>query len=710
MQPMSADQPLTSCPQCGKKFPATVRMCPDDGSVLEHTMMTTSHAGQVLDGKYRLDALLAEGGMGAVYRATHVMLGKTVAIKLIRPAIVASPEIVRRFQREARAATALNHPNIVSVYDLGQTPDGTLYIAMEYIDGPSLKTLIQAGRSIPLTRTIAILRQVASALATAHKHNIIHRDLKPHNIMLAEGLDGSEVAKLVDFGIAKTFDESTQLTSAGSALGTPYYMSPEQIEGRTVDARSDLYALGIILYEMLVGEVPFADQSTPAVLVKQLKERPVRPSLRNAAVPASLETIALRCLEKDPALRFQSADEFAAALNEASAALTATSADVTLPMVGAVPSAPEVGSAQPGATAVSSVNVASPSPTPAAMASPPLPATPIAPQAAASPKSAGDTKPTVEHPAMSALPVPPPPMTQPQPSASIVPLLAIAAVLLLLAGGYLWWSNRQPPAAPTAAATLPADAPQTTPASAQPPPPASTDASKPSEPPGPPPPLSPPPAAESPSVAASNPSAATAAATRESQAATNRPPANPATATRAATAAAASATRGASASPTPSANAPAQRPTPQTPFPPREASPPPNSAPTIPENAAVVFRCGGAPEVCASLRTAVDDALDKAGFQVVTSPARADVAVGAIAGVLDEKASRQFGQTFNTRTYQIELTGEAPKFGDSVAMPPASTVSFDATVGRERLEEKARLVASDVVDRVRAYVKKKRGS
>src|SRR5215813_6699215 len=148
MHPMSTDESQTSCPQCGKRFPSTVRMCPDDGTVLEHAMTTASQAGQVLDGKYRLDALLAEGGMGAVYRATHVMLGKTVAIKLIRSAIVASPEIVRRFQREARAATALNHPNIVSVYDLGQTPDGTLYIAMEYIDGPSLKNLIQAGRPI----------------------------------------------------------------------------------------------------------------------------------------------------------------------------------------------------------------------------------------------------------------------------------------------------------------------------------------------------------------------------------------------------------------------------------------------------------------------------------------------------------------------------------------------------------------------------------
>ncbi|HJZ77210.1 MAG TPA: protein kinase [Vicinamibacterales bacterium] len=706
---MSAEDSLTSCPQCGKKFPSTVRMCPDDGSVLEHPMMTPSHAGQVLDSKYRLDALLAEGGMGAVYRATHVMLGKTVAIKLIRPEIVASPEIVRRFQREARAATALNHPNIVSVYDLGQTPDGTLYIAMEYIDGPSLKTLIQSGRPIALTRTISILRQVASALATAHKHNIVHRDLKPQNIMLATGPDGSELAKLVDFGIAKTFDESTQLTSTGSALGTPYYMSPEQIEGRAVDARSDIYALGIILYEMLVGEVPFADQSTPAVLLKQLKERPVRPSLRNAAVPAALEEITLRCLEKDPQQRFQTADEFTAALNNASATLSATSAEMTLPTGHAVvPSAPSV--APPEGTPLSGATVESSS----MVASPPSAAGPGALAPAESPapaaKSGGDTKPTVDQPVV---PVSAAPASQPQSSGSIVPLLAIAAVLLLLAGGYLWWSSRQASVTEAAATTQPpADAPKTTPASAQPepPPPASTDTRKPSEPPAAPAPPVPPPAsaAVSTSAPAVNPPAG--AANKESQSARSTPPANAGAATKAATAEATNATRSASPAPLPSARSSAQ-PTMSQP-PPREAraTAQPTAAATIPENAAVAFGCGGAPDVCASLRSAVTDALEKAGFRVVGSPNRADISIGAIADIIDEKAARQFGQTFNTRTYQIELTGEAPKFGDDVSMPPATTVSFDATVGRERLEEKSRLVASDIVDRVRAYVKKKRGA
>jgi serine/threonine protein kinase len=711
MQPMATEDALTGCPQCGKKFPNTVRICPDDGTVLEHTTPTPSHAGQVLDGKYRLDALLAEGGMGAVYRATHVMLGKTVAIKLIRSAIVASPEIVRRFQREARAATALNHPNIVAVYDLGQTPDGTLYIAMEYIDGPSLKALIQSGRAIPAARTIAILRQVASALATAHRHNIVHRDLKPHNIMLAAGPDGSEVAKLVDFGIAKTFDESTQLTSDGSALGTPYYMSPEQIEGRTVDARSDIYALGIILYEMLVGEVPFADQSTPAVLVKQLRERPIRPSLKNAAVPPALEAIALRCLEKDPEQRFQTADAFIAVLNDAAATLTAPEAanNLTLPMsrTAVPPAAPGANPAQADATLLSPAKTAQQ--ISAALPSMPAPAVPVA----AVQKSAVDTKPTVPQAGM--LPMPP----SPQRSSSIVPLLGGAAVLLLLAGGYLVWSGRQTPE--TATVTTAADAPKTTPASAPPPP-------------APPPPLPPPAPADTATIsstaapgappaaavvppvpaappAAANQAAATAAATKESQSAKSTPPAGMASATKAASTAAANASKNVAATPPRATSAAAG----STPAPARArdvpAQPAPAAAPpTIPENAAVAFRCSGAPDVCASLQTTVSDALDKAGFRVVTSADRADIAVGAIADVLDEKTSRQFGQNFNTRTYHIELSGEAPKFGDTVSMPPPATVSFDPTVGRERLEEKSRLVASDIADRVRAYVKKKRGT
>jgi serine/threonine-protein kinase len=497
-------------------------------------------------------------------------------------------------------------------------------------------------------------------------------------------------------------------------------MSPEQIEGRTVDARCDIYALGIILYEMLVGEVPFADQSTPAVLVKQLKERPIRPSLKNAAVPPALEAIALRCLEKDPEQRYQTADAFAAALNEAAVTLTApeTANDVTLPMARAAvpPVLPGASPAQTDATLLSPAKAAQQ--VSAASAPPvaaPLPMQAPAAPVAAVPKSAADTKPTVAQPAIApavAAPLPP----SPQRSSSIAPLIAVAAVLLVLAGGYLAWSGRQSPDTTTATVTNPpTDAPATTPASAQPAAPpvaaADTTAATPTSAPGAPAasPSAPPVPATPPASAANQP-AATAAATKESQSAKSTPPASIASATKAASTAAANASKNVAAPPLPPATAAAAG---SAPAPAREApaQPAPAAAPpTIPENAAVAFHCSGAPEVCASLRTTVNDALDKAGFRLVSNADRADIAVGAVAGVLDEKASRQFGQNFNTRTYQIELSGEAPKFGDTVSMPPTSTVSFDATVGRERLEEKSRLVASDIVDRVRAYVKKKRGA
>ena len=442
---MSPETPTSKCSQCGKSFPATVRICPDDGTVLEHDTQT-SQLGKVLDGKYRLDSFLSQGGMGAVYKATHVMLGKTVAVKLINPELVTSADVVRRFQREARAATALNHPNIVAVFDLGQTAEGTLYIAMEFVNGPSLKAVISGGGPMAPARTVTLMRQIGSALAVAHRNKIIHRDLKPQNIMLARTEDGQEIAKLVDFGIAKTFDEATQLTMAGDAIGTPHYMAPEQAAGQPVDARSDLYSVGIILYEMLSGEVPFNDTSAPAILIKHLQEIPVPPSVKNpsVAIPAELEAIALKCLEKNPAARFQTADELCAALEHAAAAIPGAAAGMqsqaTLPIAAAT--APTWNAATVPVAAASPRGAA---PAPAAPA-PAVPAATVrvagqsapAPVAAAAAGRAGDTRPTM----MPAAPAAPASVAK---SSSSKSLLFVAAVVVVMLGvaGFLYMQQQR---------------------------------------------------------------------------------------------------------------------------------------------------------------------------------------------------------------------------------------------------------------------------
>lgn len=465
---------MSICPTCKTTYPDTMRLCPTDGTVLEGGQAPRDeNVGRSLDGKYRLDKRLSSGGMGTVYKATHLMLGKALAVKLIKADLPASPDVVRRFQREAKAASNLNHPNIVPAYDLGQTQDGTLYIAMEYIDGPSLKDVIQAGPIDP-ARTINLLRQVASALSLAHKHDIIHRDLKPQNIMLTKDADGRDVAKLLDFGIAKTLDDSaTQLTATGFSLGTPQYMSPEQAYGRPVDGRSDLYSLGIILYEMLVGEVPFSDPSTPAVLVKQMTEAPIPPALKrpDRQISPELAAIALRCLEKDPAKRFQTADEFSAALDAAAASLGATVLPLPLPghVVGTMPSAATsatvvIGKPPSGQTtqlptpvpAVAPANQTTRAAGAGLAAASDAPAstggtTMVTPKAAqppaasyAAPATAGAASPSAPAPAPAAAPVPAPApaATATRKSGSGSRAAVAAAVAILLLGGAAYGALR----------------------------------------------------------------------------------------------------------------------------------------------------------------------------------------------------------------------------------------------------------------------------
>jgi serine/threonine-protein kinase len=670
---VTSNQKLTKCPQCGQSFSTSVKLCPNDGAVLEHSDPTASHIGEVLDGKYRLDSFLSQGGMGAVYKATHVMLGRTVAVKLINPEYVTSTEAVRRFQREARAATSLNHPNIVSVYDLGQTPQGTLYIAMEFVDGPSLKSVITSGGPVPPARTTHLLRQVASALAVAHRHSIVHRDLKPQNIMLTRTENGQEVVKLVDFGIAKTFDDSTQLTVSGSTMGTPQYMSPEQASGHVVDGRSDIYSLGVILYEMLSGDVPFNDKSATAIIIKQMKEVPQPPSVRNprVAIAPALEAMTLRCLEKDPAQRFQTADEFAAALDAAATAI------------------PEVDAA---------MQATIPAVTPAAR--PPT----ATPAAAATMKMAADTRPTAARAPAAPSPVDPAaavPTPLPRKSGSNIAVVAVMVVLILVAalGGAFYMLRggnspqeaaavADPPAAPAGESPVQQPPPQAAPASAQSsvgvPVSQSNSASQPARVPAPDGP-----AAVETSSAPVEGKPTVPALVGRGPGRSNAGPSIPIRQLRM------NARRGEPAGAT--------------------AAPP--SAPEstsqdarseFPENPAVFFRCSGAPEICGPLRAAVEEALDAGGLPAVRLPARADIAVAAEVEGVQQAVSQQFQTTFAVRTYSIEVSAETTRTDEAVSMPPPSNLSFDPQFGSARVAERARLVAADIVERVKAFAKRKR--
>jgi serine/threonine protein kinase len=258
-------------------------------------------------GAYQLVDLLGQGGMAVVYRGFQPSLNRYVAIKVLRGELARDPEFVTRFQREALAAAKLSHPNIVHVYDAGLA-DGIYYIAMDYVDGGSLRDLLDQG-PLPTERAIGIAIQMANALDYAHQQSLIHRDVKPNNVLMTR--DGRPL--LTDFGIAKLLD-SAGLTRTGTAIGTPEYMAPEQVQAQVTDARTDIYALGIVLYEMLTGQVPFRGQTPMVTLYKQVNE--AAPPLRqlNIGVPEWLETVVGKAMAKRPGDRYQRASDLVQAL------------------------------------------------------------------------------------------------------------------------------------------------------------------------------------------------------------------------------------------------------------------------------------------------------------------------------------------------------------------------------------------------------------
>jgi tRNA A-37 threonylcarbamoyl transferase component Bud32 len=267
--------------------------------------------GRILDGRYQLGSLLGVGGMASVYLATDRVLERQVAVKVLRSSDVQDPLFVERFRREARAAARLNHPNIVAVFDSGSDAQQP-YLVMEYVPGESLAQLLaRQGRLAP-RRAVELAIQVCAALAAAHAQGLVHRDIKPANVLV--GPDGQ--VKVADFGIVKA-SAATTLTGTGTVLGTAAYLSPEQAQGHPVDARSDLYGLGCVLYELLCGSPPFgsgADRSPVAIATRHVREPPEPPSARNPQVDPALEAVMLTALAKDPAQRYQSAVELHHAL------------------------------------------------------------------------------------------------------------------------------------------------------------------------------------------------------------------------------------------------------------------------------------------------------------------------------------------------------------------------------------------------------------
>jgi serine/threonine-protein kinase len=287
----------------------------DDAKNAEFVRRTSLASGDIVAERYRIGPVIGAGGMGIVYKAQHIELGTWVAIKVIRPDIAQNSSLWRRFAREARALAALHNKHVVRVHDAGTLPSGLRYLVMELLDGTDLRRLVSERGPMPMSEAVDHVLQVCSALGDAHRLNIIHRDIKPENIFLARFRACDPTIKLLDFGVARFLDDAGQLTVPGRGVGSPRYLSPEQLQNPgSADQRSDVWGVGLLLYELLSGRSPFADLNTAQVCLT-IVQGPI-PTIDAACpgLPRALSAAIMRCLEIDPARRFQSADELIAAL------------------------------------------------------------------------------------------------------------------------------------------------------------------------------------------------------------------------------------------------------------------------------------------------------------------------------------------------------------------------------------------------------------
>jgi serine/threonine-protein kinase len=290
---------MKACVQCQLRYPTGASYCFVDGAEL--APIRDPLIGATIAGRYLIEEVIGEGGMATVYRARHKLVDRPCAIKVMNPALAADATVRERFRREAKSTQMLSHPNVIEIFDHGETGDGTPYMVMELLEGRTLAELLMDGL-LPLSRSISIMIQLARGIARAHDLGVVHRDLKPENLFVCRRADGSDLVKILDFGIARSRNDP-RLTSAGELFGTPQYIAPERVSAGEAGPSVDLYAIGVIFYEVATGKLPFEASDPATFLVKHLKERPPPPRLVEPRVPGKLDALVTQLLEKDPRAR-----------------------------------------------------------------------------------------------------------------------------------------------------------------------------------------------------------------------------------------------------------------------------------------------------------------------------------------------------------------------------------------------------------------------